>query len=183
MKLMQRSQTYKASNVEFNPKTLVATSYGWWKFVAVVEGKVIFNAFNYSNTTVKHQYKVRSLLAELGITIDQEVRLPKGIVESTLEELYLNAEEFECDEILNQELKKQERALNQKHARDAKRLTDYLENQVAFRDYEIKQARQFGHINTVAVHQVVEMSSMEHDVNNALHSFSRDGFSTVVFYV
>lgn len=73
MKFMTRSRTYKASNVSFKPETCEAYSYDWWLFVANINGKVVFNAYNYSNSTCKHQSKVRSLLDALGISIDYTV--------------------------------------------------------------------------------------------------------------
>lgn len=183
MKLMKRANLYKASNVTFNPETFEAFSYVWWKFVAKVEGKVVFNNYRYSPTTGKHQYKVRRLLEQLGIKIDIEIPLPRGINSTKLAELYVTAEEYLCEAFLNEELKREERNLVSRHKRNAKKLEEYLETQVHFRDYEIKQARQFGHINKVAVHQVVEPKSLERDVENALHNFHRDGFGSVVFYV
>ncbi len=79
MKFNKRSGNYKASNVTFNPKTKQAYSYNWWRFVDVVNGKVVFNNFSYSNTTCKHQHKVRRVLRELGISIDLEVSCPAGL--------------------------------------------------------------------------------------------------------
>ncbi len=70
MKYFKTQNLYKASNVAFNPSTVSAHSYGWWEFVKIIQGKVVFNAFRYSNSTAKHQYKVRSVMNELGITID-----------------------------------------------------------------------------------------------------------------
>ena len=48
---MKRTPVYKASNVKFNYETIEAFSYNWWQFVKVIGGKVIFNNYNYSNTT------------------------------------------------------------------------------------------------------------------------------------
>lgn len=64
-----------------------------------------------------------------------------------------------------------------------RKLEDYLENSVHFRDYEIKPASEFGKYNKIAVHQVVDKESLERDVENALYNFHRDGFGNVVFYV
>lgn len=183
---MKRAGIYQGSNykVIFNPKTLEAFSYKWWRFVAVVEGKVIFNNYRYSNSTSNHQRKVRSLLGELGIKIDIAMPLSRGIHHGKpLAELIVEAEEQLCEQILREDIKKQERYVRAKHRKQAKKLTDYLETEVNFRDYEIREASQFGKINKVAVHQVVEMGSMERDIENALHSFHRDGFGSVVFYL
>ncbi len=101
----------------------------------------------------------------------------------SLAELVLIAEEYLCDKYSDGILKQQEQNIKARVRRMRKKLEDYLENQIHFRDYEIKDARSFGHLNIIAVHQVVDMSSLEHDVNNALHSFHRDNFGKIVFYV
>jgi len=56
-----------------------AFSYDWWQFVALVNGKVVFNDYNYSNATCKHQSKVRGMLHTLGINIDITVSCSKGL--------------------------------------------------------------------------------------------------------
>lgn len=73
MKYYTTQNLYKASNVQFDPETIRAYSYGWWEFVRTVGDKVVFNNFPYSNTTIKHQWKVRRLMNDLGIQIDVEV--------------------------------------------------------------------------------------------------------------
>lgn len=78
MKYFKTSNTYKASNVKFNPETIEAWSYDWWKFVTVINGKVIFNNFRFSSSTIKHQYKVKHLMSELGVKIDLEIACPSG---------------------------------------------------------------------------------------------------------
>ena len=184
MKLMKRTGIYKASNVSFDPTKISAYSYAWWKFVGVVEGKVIFNNFRYSPSTGKHQYKVRSLLEELGIKIDMHIPLRRGLqVYEDLETLFLEAETELCDEFLENEIKKQERYQRTKARKVKAKLEDYLENSVAFRDYEILPTIRFGHYNKVAVHQVVDVETLKQDVDNALYNFHRDGFGNIVFYV
>lgn len=79
MKLFTRLNVYKSSNVIFNPETEIATSYDWWVFVARINGKLVFNNYNYSNSTCKHQSKVRSLLSKLGIEIDLFIESPRGL--------------------------------------------------------------------------------------------------------
>lgn len=73
MKYFKRAGIYKASNVTFNPETMEAHSYGHWQFVTKIGDQVFFNNYPYSITTQGHQRKVRSLLRDLGITIDFEV--------------------------------------------------------------------------------------------------------------
>lgn len=103
MKLYQRSGFFKASNVIFRPQTCEAFSYGWWRFVAKIEGKVVFNNYRYSNTTARHQWKVRRLLDQLGITIDIEAPFSEGIPNDQLENIIFDAEMNLCDQFLAQE--------------------------------------------------------------------------------
>jgi len=70
---------YKASNVSFNPTTLESYSYGYWLFTKVINGKLVFNSYNFSATTGAHQSKVRCLLIDLGIKIDIEIECPRGL--------------------------------------------------------------------------------------------------------
>ncbi len=79
MKYMSKTGIYKASNVIFNPTTIEAISYNWWSFVKKIKGKVVFNDYNYSNTTRRHQYKVKQLMHELGIKIDLIVKVDEGL--------------------------------------------------------------------------------------------------------
>lgn len=79
MKYFTRSKLYKASNVTFSPELIQATSYDWWMFVKVINGLVVFNDYNYSPTTNKHQHKVRRLMQELGIKIDLVVKSYIGL--------------------------------------------------------------------------------------------------------
>lgn len=106
MKYFKRLGLYKAANVTFNPKSLDAHSYGWWRFVALVDGLVVFNNFSYSNTTAKHQRKVSGLLNELGIKVDLTLSLPSGINSTDLSELIVRGEEQLCHEFLQDEEKK-----------------------------------------------------------------------------
>jgi hypothetical protein len=88
MKLMKRTGVYQARNVTFNPETCAAFSYVWWQFMARIKGKVVFNNYGYSNSTRKHQSKVRSLLQELGIKIDRVVQVRHGLQNiNTIKEL------------------------------------------------------------------------------------------------
>lgn len=89
MKHFKRANIYKASNVSFNPETNEAYSYDWWCFVKRVNGKTVFNKYNYSPSTIKHQYKVRDLLRDLDIKIDLEVECPSG--------LHSNEASLSCD--------------------------------------------------------------------------------------
>lgn len=67
--------------VQYNPKTGDAHSYGWWRFVAVIKGKVVFNDYQYSMTTRCHQGLVEDLFKELGIKIDYVVNFRESLNE------------------------------------------------------------------------------------------------------
>jgi len=68
MKYIKKSGQYKGSNVTFNPETVEAYSYGWWKFAGKTPtGKVIINFASYSVSTRKHQSKVFYLMEDLNI--------------------------------------------------------------------------------------------------------------------
>lgn len=90
---------------------------------------------------------------------------------------------------------KEEKRIEAKHLktktamflRRKRTLESYLETNACFRDYEIARRELFGDSEAkvsrkVAVHQLVDMHSLEHDVDNALYNFNRDGFGHVVFY-
>lgn len=52
--------------VEYYPAEGKALSYGWWQFLARIDGKLVLNVGTYSPTTTRHQYKVRSQLIHEG---------------------------------------------------------------------------------------------------------------------
>lgn len=71
------------NKVQYNPKTGDAHSYGWWRFVAVIKGKVVFNDYQYSATTRTHQTAIKELLSELGIKIDYVVNFRSSLNEDS----------------------------------------------------------------------------------------------------
>ena len=78
MKLLITQNEYGCgkNKLEISPdcKKIVATSYGWWKYVYVDSvGNVIYNNSTYSNTTSKHQGETSSTLRKLGINIQLEL--------------------------------------------------------------------------------------------------------------
>lgn len=73
MKFIKKRNQYESANVTLNLEEMTAYSYGWWKFLAVINGKIVFNNYSYSNSTCKHQSKVRRMLEEKGIKIDLNV--------------------------------------------------------------------------------------------------------------
>lgn len=102
--------------------------------------------------------------------------------------LYVSMEEKLCDAFLERSVKRQEKLERERFLAMHRKLEQYLENEVCFRDYEIFHKDAFGDAEhkaarIVAVHQVVDEDSLENDVENAIQSFSRDGFGKIVFYV
>lgn len=184
MKLMKRTQIYKGSNVTLDPNKVEARSYQHWAFVQVIDDKVIFNNYFYSNTTRRHQRKVFAKLAELNIKIDFILDNPKSLDHfKNLNDLFLDTEEFYCDRFLTLELKRQDRNAANRYKAMKKRVESLLENQYNFRDYIILPMSRFGSVNKIGVHQKIDKKSIEHDIENALHNFCRDGFSEVFLYV
>lgn len=120
----KRDKVYRSANVEFNPETMEGTSYGWWHFVRKINGLVVFNNYQYSNTTRRHQNKMRSLLAKLNIKIDLIVSTPMSFGQSGNE---INALEdaIRCNNI---ELKIIENSLN--NPRRKKALDDDRKGQI-----------------------------------------------------
>lgn len=110
--------TNSTGSLTFDPVTKNAYSYKWWRFVAVVEGVVIFNNYSYSSSTSKHQYKMRSLLEQLGIKVDIYAPFSKGIPVGNLESVFQEAEENLCDLFLREESKKIRASENAKNRRE-----------------------------------------------------------------
>lgn len=79
MKFMQRAQIYKASNLTFNPANNESHSYDWYLLTKVIDGKMVLNTYGYSNSTIKHVYKIRRLLESLGRPIHLTIEAPKGL--------------------------------------------------------------------------------------------------------
>lgn len=74
-----RLELFKTSNNYFDPIKFQAYSYDWWRYLEIRKGKVVFNNYCYSMQTSGHQQSTRRLLKELGIKIDIELPLPRGL--------------------------------------------------------------------------------------------------------
>lgn len=86
------------SNCTFDPVKLQAYSYKHWRFVDLIKGKVVFNNYRYSQTTTTHQYAINNLLEALGIAIDFEISMHRGLdhfKEDALSELYSKRASYE----------------------------------------------------------------------------------------
>jgi hypothetical protein len=84
---IKKYNLYKAANVTFDSHTMEAYSYAWWRFTKVIDGLLVFNEYRYSATTSKHQFKVKTLMRELGIEIDLYVKTKVSLDRQTIEEL------------------------------------------------------------------------------------------------
>lgn len=125
MKALKRKPSlYEASNVTFDSEKLEAFSYKWWQFVKVIEGKLVFNHYNYSPTTVRHLYKVKRLMNELGIVIDREVSLRGGLNDiNSIGELNRAVAAQEAENIAEAVRKRFERNEKARARRAAKKLS------------------------------------------------------------
>ena len=81
MRWQSRNKQFKGCNGKctFNPFTLDAYSYGHWKFVKVINGKVVFNDYRYSVTTRTHQNAIEALLNQLGVKVDLTVDMRSSL--------------------------------------------------------------------------------------------------------
>lgn len=79
MKYSNKRNRYEAANVTLDLVKLEAFSYDWWQFLRYINGKLVFNNYNYSNSTCKHQSKVRGMLYEKGIKIDVFVKCHRSL--------------------------------------------------------------------------------------------------------
>lgn len=79
MKYYKTLKVYKSNNLYFNPETMHATSYRWYDLLKVVNGKLLFNSYNYSNSTIKHKHKLSHVLNSLNITPDEYIDAPQGL--------------------------------------------------------------------------------------------------------
>ena len=83
-----RKNRYSKANCYLDMDTLEARSYAWWAFVKKIQGKLVFNSYQYSVTTSKHQRQLRILLDHLNIKIDMIVNVRTGLQNiNTLKEL------------------------------------------------------------------------------------------------
>ncbi len=133
MKFMKRAGIFKASNVTFNPETCQAYSYNWWRFVDIVNGKVIFNNYNYSPSTCKHQSKVRSVLESQGVKIDFFVKAQGGLQRDSWKDQAVNhlSEQIqELETILSNPRRK--KALDEGRLTSLNKLTEQKAELVAF---------------------------------------------------
>lgn len=115
MKQMKRTGVYKAANVTFCPRTMKAESYNWWRFVKIIQGKVVFNNYKYSVTTAKHQRKVANLLEELGLKVDYFVSVRESL--EKFDEINILTIECAKEEQRQAELKEQKRVLRNAKAK------------------------------------------------------------------
>lgn len=92
LKWFKRLKIYKNSTgtTGFDPATNEGFSYRW-SFCQEVNGKIVFNDYNWSNTTNGHQSAVRATLRELGrsyICINAGRCEPRSISRSTVESMW-----------------------------------------------------------------------------------------------
>jgi hypothetical protein len=103
MRYIKTQKTYKASNVTLKidreAGIIEAYSYNWWQFIAVINGKVVFNEYPYSVSTRGHQSKVKKILAREGVLVDHFVSTRESLSSTSL--WRLNAIRLLEDKILD----------------------------------------------------------------------------------
>jgi hypothetical protein len=72
--LRKKAQRLVATNNYLDLGTLEAYSYDWWCYFRIIDGVAVFNDYNYSPTTNRHQRNMHSLLRTLGIRVDVTIR-------------------------------------------------------------------------------------------------------------
>src|SRR5574338_865594 len=110
MRYYSRLKQYKNSsgtNV-FNAVTQIATSYDWWIYLKRINGRLVFNNYTYSNTTAKHQSKMRQLLRQLGLEIDLFIEAPNGLQDLNSAIQYYNYKIKKLDEAIDNPKSKNE---------------------------------------------------------------------------
>lgn len=70
---------FEKSNLTYCPETGRGYSYGWYRIVDKIGGKVVLNTHNYSRTTVGHIGDIKALLRSLDLKIDVEIEAPHGL--------------------------------------------------------------------------------------------------------
>lgn len=83
MKRLKTKPIWKASNVWLDTSQMIAKSYDWWIFVKSFNGRIVFNNYNYSNSTIKHQAKVSKVLDFLNLKISHYIEAPNGLQDLT----------------------------------------------------------------------------------------------------
>lgn len=61
-------------------------------------------------------------------------------------------------------------------------ISRWLEETRHFRDYTFKSAKEFGKVNEVGIHVDVSDGHFEWELDNALDTFCRDGYSEIFIY-
>ena len=104
MRFIKCRGRFEASNVCFYPDSLEGYSYDWWQFTVKYKGKVLFNDYNYSPSTCKHQTKVRHELSKRDVRIYLELRFTRQGFQHGNVELALK-DEIVCTQKEIQDLK------------------------------------------------------------------------------
>lgn len=78
-KWINSRKTFEKSNLTYCPETGRGYSYGWYRIVDRIGGKVVLNTYQYSKSTGRHITHIVRLLSELGVKIDVSVEAPNGL--------------------------------------------------------------------------------------------------------
>jgi hypothetical protein len=99
IKYFTRLNVFKTRNNIFDPSEMTAYSYGWWRYLQIIKGKLVFNNYSYSQQTNRHQGSLSRLLKELGVKIDHTVYIHGG-----LQDLFIGALPAEYSSIFDNEI-------------------------------------------------------------------------------
>jgi hypothetical protein len=86
MRYLKTKNAYTASNFYFDCDKQEGFSYHWWKFSTIYKGMLIFNNVMYSNSTLKHQMKAKTLLKENPSLILNFTKLSLHSIEDALKD-------------------------------------------------------------------------------------------------
>jgi hypothetical protein len=80
-KYYSRLKVYKNSTGSFffDPATMECKSYNWYYICRMIKGKLVFNSYNYSNTTNAQVWNCRGLLDKLNQVPFVEIDDPNGL--------------------------------------------------------------------------------------------------------
>lgn len=147
MRYCKKRNQFEASNVSYNADFKSAFSYRWWKFVSVIGKKTVFNNYNYSVSTRKHQNKVRNLMASLGHPIDVFVSIRDSLENITTlkelkeRELRQKKKDAEIAEMKRLERNKKARERRQK-AKEMNNAAGSVQGQIAINQINAQQFNQ-----------------------------------------
>jgi hypothetical protein len=78
IKYKPRKHTFEASNLVIDANTMQGWSYDWYTILHYFDKTLVLNTYRYSHSTIKHVYKIMSLLDTLGLKYEC-LEAPQGL--------------------------------------------------------------------------------------------------------